>query len=148
MVDFVEISGGIAEQSASKLHSKSERIVGTEFLRIDFGCKFMTERRYLRRWLCEKCTWTCKVFFTDVAKRTQKLNSSAPVQLSGGFGCLRPRRTRQCCSIEPSLPKDTLKLDLPEDIAIALPHIVRGQWLARWIPVKVVGSRLAIRFFH
>jgi hypothetical protein len=51
--------------------------------------------------------------------------------------------------IEPSLPKDTLlNPDLPDDIATALPHIVRGQWLARWIPVKVVGSGLAIQFFY
>jgi 2,4-dienoyl-CoA reductase-like NADH-dependent reductase (Old Yellow Enzyme family) len=32
MVDFVEISGGIAEQSTSKLHSESERIVEAESL--------------------------------------------------------------------------------------------------------------------
>jgi hypothetical protein len=39
--------------------------------------------------------------------------------------------------IEPSLLKDTLlNPDLPDDIAIALPYIVRGQWLAKWIPVK------------
>jgi hypothetical protein len=51
--------------------------------------------------------------------------------------------------IEPSLPKDILlNPDLPDDIAVALPHIVRGQWLARWIPVKVVGGGLAIQFFY
>jgi hypothetical protein len=47
------------------------------------------------------------------------------------------------------LLKDTLlNPDLPDDIAIALPYIVRGQWLAKWIPVKVVGSGLAIQFFY
>jgi len=41
MVDFVEILGGIAEQSTSKLHSKSERIVRAESLGTDFGCRFI-----------------------------------------------------------------------------------------------------------
>lgn len=41
MVDFVEISGGIAEQSTSKLHSKPERIVRAESLGTDFGCRFI-----------------------------------------------------------------------------------------------------------
>jgi 2,4-dienoyl-CoA reductase-like NADH-dependent reductase (Old Yellow Enzyme family) len=41
MVDFVEISGGIGEQSTSKLHSESEGIVGAESLGTDFGCRFI-----------------------------------------------------------------------------------------------------------
>jgi 2,4-dienoyl-CoA reductase-like NADH-dependent reductase (Old Yellow Enzyme family) len=41
IVDFVEISSGIAEQSTSKLHSESERIVGPESLGTDFGCRFI-----------------------------------------------------------------------------------------------------------
>jgi hypothetical protein len=41
MVDFVEISGGIAEQSTSKLRSELERIVGAESLGTDFGCRFI-----------------------------------------------------------------------------------------------------------
>jgi hypothetical protein len=41
MVDFVEISGGIAEQSTSKLRSELERIAGAESLGTDFGCRFI-----------------------------------------------------------------------------------------------------------
>ena len=41
MMDFVKISGGIAEQSISKLHSEPERTVGAESLGTDFGCRFI-----------------------------------------------------------------------------------------------------------
>ena len=81
-----------------------------------------------------------------LCRAVQELNSPVLGQLTGGFRCLRSRRT---AVIEPSLPKDILlNPGLPDDIAIALPHIVRGQWLERWILVKVVGSGLAIRSFY
>jgi hypothetical protein len=51
--------------------------------------------------------------------------------------------------MEPSLPKDALlNPDLLDDIVIALAHIIHFQWLVRWIPVKVVGSGLAIQFSY
>jgi hypothetical protein len=102
-----------------------------------------------------------EAFFTDFAERVQKLNSKVPVQLSGGFrsrtGMADAVASGVCdlvglgraAVIEPSLPKDVLlNPELPDDLAIALPHIVRGQWIASWIPVKVVGSCLAIQFFY
>lgn len=110
--------------------------------------------------LCET-TQIREAFFTDLAERVQKLNSKVPVQLGGGFrsrtGMADAVRSGVCdlvgpgraAVLEPSIPRDILlNSDLPDEIAVALPHIVRGQWLARWTPVKVVGSRLAIQFFH
>jgi 2,4-dienoyl-CoA reductase-like NADH-dependent reductase (Old Yellow Enzyme family) len=102
-----------------------------------------------------------EAFFTDFAERVQKLDSGVPIQLSGGFrsrtsvanavasGVCDLVGLGRAAVIKPSLPKDILlNLDLPDDIAVGLPHIIRGQWLARWIPVKVVDSGLAIQLFY
>ena len=51
--------------------------------------------------------------------------------------------------LEPLIPTEViLNEDVPDDIAVALPHILRGLWLARLIPVKVVGSGLVIELFY
>lgn len=51
--------------------------------------------------------------------------------------------------LEPRIPIDILlNPDVDDDRALGLPHIVRGQWFAKMIPVKVVGSGLAIQFFY
>lgn len=102
-----------------------------------------------------------EAFFTDFAERVQSLDSPIPVQLSGGFrsrtGMADAVASGVCdlvglgraAVLEPSIPRDIiLNTDLSDENAIALPHIVRGQWLARWIPVKVVGGGLAIQFFY
>lgn len=142
MVDMVEISGGNAETTGSKLHkSFDKKIVSVvpkrESTRIREG------------------------FFTDFAERVQQLDSKVPIQLSGGFrsrngmadaidsGVCDLLGLGRAAVLEPSLPKDVLlNPDVPDDTALALPHMVRGQWLARWVPVKVVGAGLPIEFFY
>ena len=142
MVDFVEISGGNAENTTSKLHNSFDKPTVS-----------VAPKR--------ESTRIKEAFFTDFAERVQLLSSKVPIQLSGGF------RTRngmadaidsgvcdliglgRAAVLEPSLPKDVLlNPDVPDDTALALPHMVRGQWLARWVPVKVVGAGLPIEFFY
>ena len=51
--------------------------------------------------------------------------------------------------LEPDLPKARLlNSSISDDDAFAESHIVKGQWFARMIPVKVVGAGLAIQFFY
>lgn len=51
--------------------------------------------------------------------------------------------------LDPDIPKDVL-LDpsVPDEEAFARSHIVRGQWFANMVPVKVIGAGLAIQFFY
>ena len=142
MVDFVEISGGNAETTTSKLHNSFDKPTTS-----------VAPKR--------ESTRIREAFFTDFAERVQGLDSKVPIQLSGGF------RTRngmadaidsgvcdliglgRAAVLEPTLPRDVLlNPDVPDDTALALPHMVRGQWLARWVPVKVVGAGLPIEFFY
>jgi hypothetical protein len=47
--------------------------------------------------------------------------------------------------IQPSLPKDILlNPDLLGDIATALPHVVRGQRVTRWIRVKAASDSVLL----
>ena len=142
MVDFVEISGGNAENTTSKLHNSFDKPT------VSIAPK-------------RESTRIREAFFTDFAERVQQMHSKVPIQLSGGF------RTRngmadaidsgvcdliglgRAAVLEPSLPKDVLlNPEVPDDTALALPHMVRGQWMARWVPVKVVGAGLPIEFFY
>ena len=41
-----------------------------------------------------------------------------------------------------------LNEDIPDSEAIAMPHEVKGLWMARMVPVKAVGSGLPIQFFY
>ena len=51
--------------------------------------------------------------------------------------------------LQPELPVSVLlNPSIPDDDALAVPHIVKGQWFANMIPVKVVGSGLTIQFFY
>lgn len=51
--------------------------------------------------------------------------------------------------LEPDIPRRLLLADsVVDDEALAMPHIVRGQWFANLIPVKIVGSGLPIQFFY
>ncbi len=51
--------------------------------------------------------------------------------------------------LQPDLPMTILlNPSISDDEALAIPHIVKGQWFANMIPVKVVGSGLAIQFFY
>ena len=159
MLDLVEISGGNAEQSTSKLHSKYRNFnLGrlANALADSFGSKTISEALVMR-----ESTRIREAFFTDFAERVMTIESDVPIQLSGDFrsrtGMADAVASGNCdlvglgraAALEPSLPRKILLNEkMPDDIAIALPHIVRGQWLARWIPVKVVGSGMAIQFFY
>ena len=51
--------------------------------------------------------------------------------------------------LQPDLPKSILlNPSIPDEAALAQSHIVKGQWFANLIPIKVVGSGLAIQFFY
>lgn len=51
--------------------------------------------------------------------------------------------------LQPDLPEAVLpNPSIPDDEAFAQCHIVKGQWFANMIPVKVVGAGLAIQFFY
>ena len=51
--------------------------------------------------------------------------------------------------LQPDLPVSViLNPSIADDDALAVPHIVKGLWFANMIPVKVVGSGLAIQFFY
>lgn len=102
-----------------------------------------------------------EAFFTDFAERIQALESPIPIQLSGGFrsrtgmadavasGVCQLVGLGRAAVIEPSLPKDILlNPAMADDAAFAQPHVVRGQWLVRWIPAKVVGGSLPLRYFY
>lgn len=142
MVDFVEISGGNAEQSTSKLHNS-------------FGDKTISVAPK------RESTRIREAYFTEFAERVQKFESRVPIQLSGGFrsrnGMADAIESGACdliglgrtAVLEPSVPRDVLlNPDLPDDYAIAMSHKVRGQWFADMVPVKVVGSGLGIQFFY
>jgi hypothetical protein len=142
MTDFIEIYGENAENTTSKLHNSFDKPTVS-----------MAPKR--------ESTRIREAFFTDFAEQVQLMESKVPIQLCGGF------RTRngmadaidsgvcdliglgRAAVLEPSLPKDVLlNTDVPDDMALALPHMVRGQWLARWLLVKVVGAGLPIEFFY
>ena len=51
--------------------------------------------------------------------------------------------------LQPDLPSSViLNPAIPDELSFAMPHHVRGQWIVRWIPIKVVGSGLPIQFFY
>ena len=51
--------------------------------------------------------------------------------------------------LEPDIPKARLlNPSIPDDDAFAESHIVKGQWFARMIPIKIVGGGLALQFFY
>lgn len=151
MVDFVEISGGNAEQKTSGLHNSFS--------------KQMISKAPIR-----SSTRIRESFFTEFAEKVQALQSSAPadapmrkvpIQLSGGFrsrtgmadavdsGTTDLIGLGRAAVLEPSLPRQTLlNPSVPDEEAIAISHIVRGQWFANMIPIKVIGSGLGIQFFY
>ena len=51
--------------------------------------------------------------------------------------------------LQPDIPHALLlNPSVPDTAAFAQSHIVKGQWFAKLIPVKVVGAGLAIQFFY
>ena len=102
-----------------------------------------------------------EAYFTEFAERVQDLDSNTPIQLSGGFRSrtgMADEIDSGVCSLvglgrsvilQPDLPVAVLlNPSLPDDKAFAQSHIVKGQWFANMIPVKVVGASLAIQFFY
>lgn len=144
MVDFVEISGGNAEQRSSGLHNS-------------FGAQSLETAPKIRQ-----STRIREAYYTEFAERVVKIEGSAcPIQLSGGFrsrtGMADAILSGACdliglgrtAVLEPDIPKRLLlNADLGDDEALARPHIVRGQWFSNMIPIKVVGSGLPIQFFY
>ena len=102
-----------------------------------------------------------EAYFTEFAERVQALETNVPIQLSGGFrsrtGMADAIASGSCqliglgrsAVLEPELPaKVLLNEDYDDDGALAMPHIVRGQWFSNAIPIKAVGSGLGIQFFY
>jgi 2,4-dienoyl-CoA reductase-like NADH-dependent reductase (Old Yellow Enzyme family) len=83
MIDFVEISGGNAENKTSKLHSVSCPHVWfekTELKFIDsFGAQSLSKAPKM-----SESTRIREAYFTEFAERVQKLDEKCPIQLSGG----------------------------------------------------------------
>ena len=143
MVDFVEISGGNAEQKTSGLHTS-------------FGKRSLEKAPKM-----SESTRIREGYFTEFAEKVQGLESDVPIQLSGGFrsrtGMADALASGTCSLIglgrsvvlEPELPaKVLLNPEYDDDGALAKSHIVRGQWLISAIPIKAVGSGLGLKFFY
>jgi 2,4-dienoyl-CoA reductase-like NADH-dependent reductase (Old Yellow Enzyme family) len=142
MVDLIELSGGNAEAATSKLHNSfGEKSISTA-----------PERSSTR---------IREAFFTDFAEQVQALQSPVPIQLSGGFrsrtGMADAIDSGVCdliglgrtAVLEPDLPKAVLlNPEVTDSNALAISHIIKGQWLARMIPIKVVGSSFTIQYFY
>lgn len=134
MVDFIEISGGNAENKTSKLHNS-------------FDTKTMDKAPK------RESTRIREAFFTEFAEKVQDLKSPVPIQLSGGFrsrtgmadaidsGVCQLIGLGRAAVLEPDLPKKILlNAVYDDDHAVAMSHKVRGLWLSKIIPVKIVGS--------
>ena len=178
-VDFIEISGGNAENKTSKLHSMRSRADSSQRSLANFA--FFSDsfaNKSLEKAPKRASTRIREAYFTEFAERVQGLKSEVPIQLSGGtfimFAWLRwspdgsigfRSRTGMAdaidsgvCSLiglgrsvvlQPDLPVAVLlNPSISDDEALAVPHIVKGQWFANMIPVKVVGSGLTIQFFY
>ena len=141
MIDFVEISGGNAEQKTSGLHNS-------------FGKRTMSRGQKMN-----SSTRIREAFFTDFAEQVKAMGSDVPIQLSGGFrsrtGMADALYSGTCDMIglgrsavlEPELPrKILLNPEYDDEGSVAMSHIVRGQWFTKLIPVKVIGGGLAIQF--
>ncbi|KAK4561815.1 hypothetical protein LTR86_004494 [Recurvomyces mirabilis] len=143
MVDFVEISGGNAEQKS-------------DGLRASFGARSAEKAQVMR-----ESTRIREAFYTEFADRVMQMESDVPVQLSGGFrtrtGMADAIYSRSCdliglgraAVLEPELPgKVLLNPSYDDEGALARSHQIRGQWFARMIPIKIVGGGLPIQFFY
>jgi len=51
--------------------------------------------------------------------------------------------------LQPDFPSAViLNPDVPDGKALGIAHVVKGQWLTRMIPVKVIGGGLITQFFY
>lgn len=143
MVDFIEISGGNAEQTGSKLQGS-------------FGSKTMS--------VAPKRSESTRIregFFTEFAEKVQAMQSPVPIQLSGGFrsrtgmadaidsGVCDLIGLGRAAVLEPELPrKKLLNQEVGDEEALGISHIVRGQWFTMLMPAKVIGRGFALSFFY
>ncbi|MCJ1405093.1 hypothetical protein MMC11_008319 [Xylographa trunciseda] len=175
MVDFVEISGGNAEQTSSKLHSLFARSFHRE--RADEGLDSFGTKTIDKAPQISESTRIREAYFTEFAEKVQAMQSKVPIQLSGGpsppahttmktkylpgfrsrtgmadaidSGVCQLIGLGRTAVLDPDIPRAVLlNPSVPDDAAFAQSHIVRGQWFANMIPVKVVGAGLAIQFFY
>jgi 2,4-dienoyl-CoA reductase-like NADH-dependent reductase (Old Yellow Enzyme family) len=144
LVDFVEISGGNAEQRSSGLHNS------------------FTKQSLEKAPKIRESTRIREAFYTEFAERVSLIEGvKCPLQLSGGFRSrtgMADAITSKACDLiglgraavlEPDIPKRLLlNTELTDNEALARPHIVRGQWFSNIIPVQVVGSGLPIQFWY
>lgn len=141
-VDLVEISGGNAENKTSGLHNS-------------FG-KQSLEKAPKRK----ESTRIREAYFTEFGEKVKGIEGKkCPIQLSGGFrsrigmsdaiesGVTDLIGLGRTAILEPSIPKMLLNPDIKDDDALAMPHIVKGMWLANLSP-KIVGGGLPIQFFY
>ena len=141
MIDFVEISGGNAEQKHSGLHNS-------------FGKRTMSRGQKM-----SSSTRIREAFYTDFAEQVKAMDSTIPIQLSGGFrsrtgmadalysGICDMIGLGRSAVLEPELPRKVLlNPEYDDEGSVAMSHIVRGQWFAKLIPIKVIGGGLAIQF--
>ena len=102
-----------------------------------------------------------EAFYTDFSKKVKAMESSVPVQLSGGFrsrtgmadalysGACDMIGLGRAAVLEPELPRKVLlNPEYDDERSVAESHIVRGQWFANIIPAKVIGAGLPIQFFY
>jgi len=145
MVDFVEISGGNAEQK-------------TCGLRTSFGKKTIDKAPPR-----QESTRIREAFFTEFAEKVMALDNkhNVPIQLSGGFrsrnGMADAIESGVCdlvglgraSVLQPELPKDIiLNTAIPDDEALAVSHQLKGLWISKWFPVKVIGAGFGIQYFY
>ena len=84
MVDLVEISGGNAEQTTSKLHSEFNCALGLPY-HADFSVDSFRTKTLDKAPNISKSTRIREAYFTEFAEKVQALNSKVPIQLSGGL---------------------------------------------------------------
>lgn len=141
-VDMVEISGGNAENKNSGLHNS-------------FGKKSL-EKAPKRK----ESTRIREAYFTEFAEKVRGIEGNkCPIQLSGGFrsrigmadaiesGVTDLIGLGRTAVLEPSIPKMLLDPSIDDEDALAMPHLVKGMWLARLSP-RIVGGGLPIQFFY
>lgn len=100
-------------------------------------------------------------FFTDFAEKVQAIGHTIPITLSGGFrsrvgmadaiesGICEMVGLGRAVVLQPSLPREILlNPDVPDSKAFATSHQIKGLWMARYMPVSVIGMGLPLRFFY
>lgn len=51
--------------------------------------------------------------------------------------------------LQPELPREViLNSAIPDDDALAVSHQLKGLWISKWFPVKVIGAGFGIQYFY